>query len=152
MLDTKLPQFLTCLSMDVAEQKILLPNTAVAELVPYRNVSSIEHAPEWVVGQFDWRGVRLPVVSYAALTQQQELLDEQSRIVILNAISEREDFRFYAIIIQGIPRSVRVDASLSVDSTAELGEYQLQAVRQHGHRLYIPDLKALEALIINTVL
>lgn len=150
MSEQNLPPFLTCLLLSVAERKMLLPNTAVAELVPYRNVEKIEHAPDWLMGQFEWRGLRLPVISYAALSGQQTQVDEQSRIVIVNAVGGRQDFRFYALVIQGIPRTLRVDARLTADSTSELGQYELQAVKQQGETHYIPDLQAIEKLILNS--
>lgn len=150
MSEQNLPPFLTCLLLNVAERKMLVPNTAVAELVPYRNVEKIEHAPDWLMGQFEWRGLRLPVISYAALSGQPTKVDEQPRLVIVNAVGARQDFRFYALVIQGIPRTLRVDARLTADSTSELGQYELQAVKQQGETQYIPDLQAIEKLILNS--
>lgn len=150
MTEQNLPPFLTCLLLNVAERKMLVPNTAVAELVPYRNVETIEHAPQWLIGQLEWRGLRLPVISYAVLSEQPAQVDEQSRIVIVNAMGARPDFRFYALVIQGIPRTLRVDAGLLEDTTSELGQYELQAVKQHGETHYIPDLQAIENLILDS--
>lgn len=147
MTEEKMPAYLTCLLVNVADKKLLLPNTTVAEIVPYRHVEKIPGTGDWLAGVIEWRGLRLPVLSYAGLSAA-DAPDVPDRVVILNAIGGRKDFRFYAMGIQGIPASVRVDAGLMTDTTVSLAEYELQAVRLANQTAYIPDLTVLESMLL----
>lgn len=41
------------------------------------------------------------------------MIGERARIVILNTLSGRPDLRFIALLVQGIPRSCKLDSQLS---------------------------------------
>src|SRR5690606_466660 len=60
------PSSLTGLLVPLADRTLLLPNVAVAELVPYRAPRTAEGAPSWFLGQVAWRGLSLPLLSFEA--------------------------------------------------------------------------------------
>lgn len=135
---------LTGLLLTLSDRLLLLPNTAVAELVAYRNVQSVENAPNWLLGQLAWRDLNLPLLSFEAASNDAPVVTEGARVVIINAIGGRDQFRFFALLIQGIPRSVRIEPSLGRISQAPLLPLELDAVSFDGEVAKIPDLAGLE--------
>ena len=69
---------------------------------------------------------------------------DNARVVIINAIGGRPKFRFFALLIKGIPRSVRIDHSLQRLSDEPLQVLELDAVNIDGEVAKIPDLAGLE--------
>ena len=115
------------LLLPLADRQLLLPNVAIAELVAYRQPLPVEGLPAWHLGQIGWRDQSLPLLDFEAACGAPVVHGEGARIVILNAIGDSER-RFIALLIQGIPRSCRLDAQLSyVD--VPLARFELAAVQ-----------------------
>ena len=52
---------LTALLVPLADRTLLLPNVAVAELIPYRPPHVTPGLPSWFLGQVAWRDLQLPL-------------------------------------------------------------------------------------------
>ena len=115
------PDSLTGLLLPLSDRTLLLPNVAVAELIAYRNPQVAAGVPQWYLGQVAWRDLRLPLLSFEAASsgEQQPVLGSSARVVVINALGGRPHVKFLALLVQGIPRSVRLDANLA--STAAGG-------------------------------
>lgn len=135
---------LTGLLLTLSDRLLLLPNTAVAELVAYRHVQAAENSPDWLLGQISWRDLNLPLLSFESASNAGAVTTERARVVIINAIGGRPKFRFFALLIQGIPRSVRIEANLLSLKDEALLPLELDAVSIDGETAKIPDLVALE--------
>lgn len=135
---------LTGLLVPLADRTLLLPNVAVAELIPYRAPQAAQgNAPAWFLGQVAWRDLLLPLLSFEAASGGQAETGSRTRVVILNALGGRDHVKFIALLVQGIPRSIKVDASLS-RSDAALAPLELDAVNLGDIQARIPDLAGLE--------
>lgn len=135
---------ITGLLLTLSDRLLLLPNTAVAELVAYRNVQPAENSPNWLLGQIAWRDLSLPLLSFEAAASDAPVNLDNARVVIINAIGGRVNFRFFALLIKGIPRSVRIDHSLQRLADEPLQALELDAVSIEGEVAKIPDLAGLE--------
>ncbi len=135
---------ITGLLLTLSDRLLLLPNTAVAELVAYRNVQPAENSPNWLLGQIAWRDLSLPLLSFEAAASDTPANLDNARVVIINAIGGRPKFRFFALLIKGIPRSVRIDHSLQRLADEPLQALELDAVSIDGEVAKIPDLAGLE--------
>lgn len=134
---------ITGLLVPLADRTLLLPNVAVAELIPYRALHATEGAPSWFLGQVPWRDLRLPLLSFEAASGGQPEIGPQARVAVLNALGGRDHVKFIALLVQGIPRSVKVDPSLARSDVA-LAPLELDAVNFGDAQARIPDLVALE--------
>lgn len=134
---------ITGLLVPLANRTLLLPNVAVAELIPYRAPHATEGAPSWFLGQVPWRDLRLPLLSFEAASGGQPEIGPQARVAVLNALGGRDHVKFIALLVQGIPRSVKVDPSLARSDVA-LAPLELDAVNFGDAQARIPDLVALE--------
>lgn len=135
---------ITGLLLTLSDRLLLVPNTAVAELVAYRNVQPAENSPNWLLGQIAWRDLSLPLLALEAVENDTPVDLDSARVVIINAIGGRPKFRFFALLIKGIPRSVRIDDSLQRLSDEPLQALELDAVSIDGEEAKIPDLAGLE--------
>ena len=135
---------LTGLLLTLSDRLLVLPNTAIAELVAYRQVQAAENSPNWLLGQIRWRDLNLPLLSFEAASNDAAVVTERARVVIVNAIGGRPQFRFFALLIQGIPRSVRIETDLLSEQSEMLLPLELDAVIIDGEIAKIPDLAALE--------
>ena len=138
---------LTTLMLPLADRSLVLPNVAVAELIDYQVHQPVLDAPDWHLGMIVWRDLQIPLVSFEAACGAHAVVGEQARIVVLNCLSDGP-LQFMAIVIQGVPRSCRVDSQLSyVD--VPLAALELAAVQISDRVAKIPDLDGLERLLLS---
>jgi chemosensory pili system protein ChpC len=134
---------ITGLLVPMADRTLLLPNVAVAELIPYRAPQAAQGTPSWFLGQVSWRDLTLPLLSFEAASDGQPETGPLARVAVLNALGGRDHVKFIALLVQGIPRSVKVDSSLT-RSDVPPAPLELDAVNLGDVQARIPDLVALE--------
>lgn len=125
---------------------LLLPNTAVAEVLNYSRPDAALAAPEWLLGMLLWRERRVPMISFeAACGGRPGPATRRSRIVVLNTLGGNPDLPYIAVMTQGIPH-LRALGEESVER--EEGEASASVacrVRLDGSQLaLIPDIDELE--------
>jgi chemosensory pili system protein ChpC len=134
---------LTVLLLPLADRTLLLPNVAVAELISYRPPLVTEGLPSWFLGQVSWRDLSLPLLSFEAASDGQAQVGPGSRVAVINALGGRAKVKFLALLVQGIPRSVKVGSEL-LRADVALAPLELSAVSFGEAVLKIPDLVGLE--------
>ncbi|WP_295478711.1 chemotaxis protein CheW [uncultured Pseudomonas sp.] len=138
---------LTTLLLPLSDRFLLLPNVAVAELIDYQDCQADPQAPAWFLGTIYWRDLELPLLSFEAACGGRTKVGGRARIVVLNALGGRPELRYLALLIQGIPRSHKVDGQLSyVD--VPLADLELAAVQVGETQARIPDLEGLERWLV----
>ncbi|MFZ0156063.1 chemotaxis protein CheW [Pseudomonas sp.] len=136
---------LTGLLLALADRCLVLPNVAVAELIGYQSGTPAPEQPPWMLGWIDWRNQRLPLLSFEAACGGQVEVGDRARIVVLNALGGSR-LRFIAVLVQGIPRSCKLDSQLNyVD--VPLAALELAAVQVGDQVARVPDLPALEQML-----
>ncbi|MCF7201008.1 chemotaxis protein CheW [Pseudomonas oligotrophica] len=143
VVSTEAPASLNCLLVPLADRHLLIPNVLVAELIAYRTPQTAPGLPSWLLGQVQWRDLTLPLLCFEAATGGEPRIGPGARVVVLNALGGREHVQFIALLVQGIPRSLKVDAGLP-RSEVPLGPLELDAVDLGDAQARIPDLVALE--------
>ena len=134
---------LTALLMPLHDRTLLLPNVAMAELVPYLTPEQRGDMPDWLLGYIGWRNLTLPLLSFEVASGSRTDVGRNARIAVLNAIGDRPGVPFLALLLQGIPRSLKVDADLQA-AAGTLAPLELAAVRIGDELVKIPDLEGLE--------
>jgi chemosensory pili system protein ChpC len=87
------------------------------------------------------------MLSFESACGQKIVMGERVRIVILNALGGRPELKFIALLVQGIPRSCKLDSQLSyVD--VPLCTLEQAAVQVGDQVAKVPDLLALEGLLV----
>lgn len=149
-IDATLPdERLATFWVPMQQKSLLVPQRVIAEVIARAEISTVADAPDWLLGQLDWRGQSVPVLSYEIANDQTLAPDSPgARLAIFNVVSTQTEPRFYGMRIQGIPRLLRLsDAEVREDSLAHLAPVERMAVITQLGKASIPDLDALERLV-----
>ena len=134
----------------VTNGRLLLPNANVAEVITFSDPEAVENAPEWLLGRVRWRGWRLPLISFSRMAGwSQEDGHLGAKVAVLKALGNNPKLPFFAVLSQGFPRLVTVNATTLVEShdmkDLPLGVHS--RVMLNDDPASVPDLMSLELLI-----
>lgn len=136
------------LLFSLSDRTLLVPNTAVAELIGWQPLvvpGTAAQAANGLAGLISWRGTEIPLVVLEVMDGGEEPEHGSStRMAIMNSLGAMQGRGFYALLVQGIPRSVILDAYLQRDSAATLLPTEADAVHLDSRSVRIPDLEAIE--------
>ncbi len=143
---------LHCLLIPLQGVKILLPNTAVAEVIAYVTPEPVENAPDWLLGNIIWRDEKVPLLSFELLVGKQER--SVQRIAVLNTLNGNPDLPYMALSIQGIPQLRLIqEAGIVVTEMDSKTDAVSASIDFAGESVLIPDLDNLEQelLALNSI-
>ncbi|MGD2055653.1 MAG: chemotaxis protein CheW [Gammaproteobacteria bacterium] len=136
------------LLVPLRDVNMLLPNIVVAEVSNYQLPGKQPDMPEWILGNIEWRGQTIPVISLEILCGPKGPASlAQSRLLIINSVRPDSPLRFYAIMAAGLPRLIQFDDTLA-------GSIEESSIPELLCRVYIdrqcvviPDLDYLQGLL-----
>lgn len=135
-------------------RSLLLPNAAVAEVVPYRAPENPDPQAPWRLGSVDWRGQQLQVLAFETLCGDPFARPGRgAQLVVLNAIGAQAGTGYYALAASAIPHLLVVAAETLQGGAAPgdgAGSPVLLEARVDDRPVSIPDLEALEARLQET--
>lgn len=143
------------LLIPLAGEKLILPRLSVAEVMGYARPLPVRGSPDWLLGLTTWQGQEIPLVSFEGLCGRKiPERANRTRIVVLYSIGTKMDPPVLALMTQGYPYLVRVNAS--VLGTDDEDSYSndipvLCRVRMANERPVIPDLEAIEDKVLAAI-
>ena len=138
-----------CLVVPMMNRPLLVPNASVAEVITYAKIRKVSDAPTWCLGVVEWRHIFLSLVSFEGLNDFPIIEpDLRSRILIMNGILGDPRLPFYAVMVHGIARSVRIKETDIIYEKTATGHVDLMNVNVLGDPLVVPDLDRIEQEII----
>lgn len=132
---------------------LLIPGSAVAEVIDFSRPVPFSAAPEWLLGELEWNGWQIPVVQFALLAGSDDEAEvaPRSRILVIRSLSMSSSVGFVGIVISGLPRLCTV----TTGNLAETGTSDIEGVFSQvtvgDQEAIIPDLDALALAIENAV-
>ncbi len=140
---------LHCLLISLQGVKILLPNTAVAEVIGYTTPETIENAPEWMLGNITWRDENVPLLSFEQLSGMGEREHVVNRIAVLNTLNGNPHVPYIALPIQSIPQLRLIqESSIVLTEKDEQTDGVAASIDFFGESVLIPDLDTLEQRVL----
>ena len=139
-----------CVMLAISEDKLLLPNAAIAEIVPILNIINVANKPGWMLGYLDWRGNSVPLISFEALggVRMPSLASGNVKAAVMYSITEDKDFPFIAMLVQGEAKVLDIMKSDIVVNKEEIHHPAIdQKVMIAEDDASIIDLDKLEQLI-----
>lgn len=138
----------------LADMHMLLPNTCIAEVISLGELNPVKKTPDWFLGMMDWRGVRIPVISFEAANGiSTDTLTSRARVAVLNGISGEKKLPFYGVVSQGIPKLMSLDKSAI--STIKKPRLKLPLAREQTQLAdvdaAIPDQDKIEKLLVKEI-
>lgn len=144
----ELPTFLVPLQ----KNNILLPNSTVAEIIPYEPLQRIQNSPAWFLGLLSWRGVQVPVISFEMLTSAGASFSlvsvASASLVICSALGGKDEMRYFALVAQALPRLMHLTPEELIETQEDTVETELLLVRLNGQPAVIPDLEYIESCLV----
>jgi len=132
------------------EKRVLLPNAIIAEVVSNSKISAVEGTSDWFLGNINWRGYEVPVISYDTLsTGSKADLDKNIRVAVIKSLGNIESMPYFAMLVKGVPRlqlvtqgDLQVHAGESNDSNAIASKVTIQDEMSE-----IPNIRFIEHVI-----
>lgn len=140
-----LPNQIPSLLVPLGGRPLLVPNVAIAEIVPFDAPVPVAGKPQWFLGHISWRGVKVPVISVMQLRGEDEDVPPEARIAVFNGVGGH--VAFYGVISHGIPRLVRVRAQDVEPTDGMYTPVDDAFVAIGGELAIIPNLDRIESMI-----
>ncbi|KAF1696613.1 chemotaxis protein CheW [Pseudoxanthomonas koreensis] len=136
--------------IQVGEDRLLLPNATVAEVLARVAIEPVEGTPDWLAGQIVWHGWNVPLLSFAGLAGLgAEPAMRNNRVIVLKALGNDAALPYFALLTASFPQLVSVPRdSLLADASEEdlpLGVQMRVLLGEQGALL--PDLEVLEKMV-----
>ncbi|MFT4996680.1 MAG: chemosensory pili system protein ChpC [Flavobacteriales bacterium] len=140
---------LVTLFLPVTGKSLLVPNVALAEVVPITAVEIIDDMPNWLIGTLQWRKKKIPLISFEAINDEPFVeAGDYLRVAVMNGCQYGEKMPFYAIALRGTPRMTRVvEEEVIGQDTTDLGIAESMSVVVEGVEAIIPNLEYIEAQV-----
>lgn len=134
-----------CMQLPLLDMQILIPNTAVAEIIGYFEPEQKEEGADWYYGKISWRGVMVPLISLEKMCQSKSVdPGPRSRIAIIYDLNGDDNMPYFGIILQDIPRAYLAEKERLIESNMEQDcQYLSTLVDAMLDNLFIPDLDAI---------
>lgn len=134
--------------MAVHDDTLLLPNSAVAEVLARDALQPASGGPDWLAGHCDWNGRRVPVIRFELLNGGSGGGDaRRERIAVLHSLGRAVPGGCIALVALGYPHLVTLNRTamhaMSLDA-ADRESLVLARVRIASQVVLIPDFEAIE--------
>ena len=126
---------------------LLVPNSAVAEIIGYSTPRALPDCSEWFPGVVLWRGVYVPVVSVEEMCSiDTAFVSPRSRVAIIYNPENDVELPYLGIHIQDIPRAYLAESDKMESSSDDgLSQYLLSNVDEDHLARVIPNLDGIIA-------
>jgi chemosensory pili system protein ChpC len=129
---------------------LLLPNSAVAEILAYTQPEPFRKAPKWLLGELAWHGWQVPIICFEQVVNKKSRssVTPKSRILIIKTLGESTQVNYLGLLIQGLPKLKTVTAeTLTETQSDELPDALFSKVSIDEQEAVIPELGALTQIV-----
>ncbi len=141
--------------VSMQKQVILLPQAAVAEIIPYEPLQRLEDTPDWFLGLLGWRGVQVPVTSFEMLTVERASFSlvsvSSASLVVVKGLSNQNELPYHAMVAQTAPRLVELVEEMLFETGETPEKTETDRVRFEDEIISIPDLDYVETAILKVM-
>lgn len=137
-----------CMLIPLRQGRLLLPNTAVAEVIGYRDPDPLDDQSPWLQGRVAWHQREIPVIDFERLLGRPDVgAGIRQRIVVCFAPDPAAGRPLFGLVAQGIPRLLRVnDSAIQSARCSAAGESAVRmTLHIGGEELLVPDLGYMQA-------
>ncbi len=131
-----------CMLLPLTSLNLLIPNSAVAEIIGYSTPRRLDDCSDWFTGVVLWRGVYVPVVAVEQMCSEATAqVGPRARIAIIYNPEKDPDLPYLGIHMQDIPRAYLAEAD-SIESGGDegLSQYLVTRVDDEQLKRVIPDV------------
>ncbi|MDR1075890.1 MAG: chemotaxis protein CheW [Xanthomonadaceae bacterium] len=133
--------------VQIGGERLLLPNATITEVLAAVPVQPIEGTPSWLIGEIDWQGWKVPLISFAALSGLPGSgKSEHDKIVVLKALGGNERLPYFALQTGVFPQLISVprDGLLADAAEGDVPPMVRVRVLLGSSSILLPDLDMIE--------
>ncbi len=134
----------------LADGHLLLPNSAVAEIMAYTQPEPFRKAPNWLLGELAWHGWQVPIICFEQVINKKSRssVTPKSRILIIKTLGESTQVNYIGLLIQGLPKLKTVTRdTLTEIKTDDLPSALFSKVSIEELEAVIPELGELTLIV-----
>jgi len=131
-----------CMLLPLTSLNLLVPNSAVAEIIGYSTPRQLPDSSDWFAGVVLWRGVHIPVVAVEQMCGVSAAqAGPRARIAMIYNPEKDPDLPYLGIQMQDIPRAYLAEAdTMEAGSDEGISKYLLARVDDEQLGRVIPNL------------
>ena len=140
-------QTVRCMLLPMSSINLVIPNSAVAEIIGYSEPRRLDDSSDWFLGVVLWRGAYVPVISIEQMCGIDSVhIVPRSRIGIIYNPEKDDDLPYIGLHMQDIPRAYLAEVDkMESGSDDDLGQYLLSRLDDDQYARAIPNLDAIAA-------
>lgn len=143
-----LPDRISCLVLPLVGQRLLVPLTAIAEVVSTGSSPVGGNSDGLFYGWINWREQRIPLISLEVLNGDgRPPLAEFNRIAVFNAVGDLASLGFYGIRLDAIPQPVHVTAQTVLAQSDDKQILRMMDAVVGDQQVWLPDMDAVETKV-----
>lgn len=138
-------QRVRALLLQLQEGAIMLPHSAVQEIVQFRDPDPVDGAPDWLLGQIQWRRWTLPLASAERLLGWgfEGTRVRKAHIAVCNLLTGDDRFPCIGLVTKGVPHVVQLDSAQIEPAPIIDSPWVAENLYFSNIEAWIPDLQAL---------
>ncbi len=138
--------FIHCMLIPLQDHFLLLPNPTIAEVIPMPTIDTVEPAPNYWLGQYQWREKNLPVIDIESMVANTaSTAMDANKLCILNGINPQAEVEFYALPCFGAPQLITLNESaLQQTHDTDESNYLYCQIKIGNKVAFIPHLDNIE--------
>ena len=139
---------ITAFLLPTDPEKLLLPNTSIAEVISVATMIPVAKKPNWFLGKLGWHGRTLPIISFGRINNEEDKLGQFNHAAIIRGGNFPEELPVFAIALSEPPRMLKLIREDIVSVDVEMGRATQAVVEIADQWAIIPNISAIEKLII----
>ncbi len=146
-------ELISCVLIPLQDYYLLLPNAAIAEVIPMPKLNSSSPMPQHQLGHYTWQENTIPVINLEGFFSNTDIAPSQrSKLGIFRTINSASTLPAYAFPCLGSPQLIQINESaLNVVNQPTPSAYIHSQIQIGSKVATIPNLDALESAIHSTL-
>ncbi|AWM79114.1 hypothetical protein DKL61_01360 [Gammaproteobacteria bacterium ESL0073] len=134
----------------LVDRTLAIPSSAIVEVIHVTVPQVVGKMPRWFLGFLPWQGLRIPFISFEGICGAGFKINNTSNILILKTITPTLQCKFIALLIQDVPMARPITEDMVIDVVGDLSKYELENIKINEFVAKIPDMPAIERLLVQT--
>jgi len=136
----------------LTEEALLLPHSALIEIIPERDIRPLDNSPEWLIGEIEWNNEVVPLLSMeVAMGSEKNKKSKRSRLIVLAFLTKNNRYNYLAIRATSVPKLVQLlpDAFVAKDTHGIRSKFVNFYGTLNNQTIILPNMAELEANILS---
>ncbi|MCK5395555.1 MAG: chemotaxis protein CheW [Gammaproteobacteria bacterium] len=150
---SEITQSIKCVILTLRKENVLVPNALVAEIISVKDIENADNAPEWYLGNMNWRGADVPLLSFeAAGGVEINKVNLNTQAVVLYAVGKDgsvNEHPYLGLVMSGVPHVSHFTRGQVIRDYEASEEHPMvaQRVRINGASISILDVDAMVDMV-----